>query len=232
MNQNYDYALKQVLLSEGGYTNDPQDPGGPTNFGITLHDYQSYINKSGTANDVRNMTEVQAATIYKSKYWDVVQGDSLPSGVDYCVFDYGVNSGNSRAINVYNEFKTKSPTDCINAICDERLAFLKGLSTWSHFGAGWSSRVSRVRAGAIQLAQQPSTTVSVTTVETEVQSVTNIFTTMKDFFKDNFTTNLIPVGAGATAMFTQDWPYILAGALVASGLIWLAFHLYERNLNG
>ena len=91
---NYNYALEQVLLSEGGYTNDPRDPGGPTNFGITIYDYRAYINHAGTATDVKNMTKAQAAAIYKSKYWDAVNGDNLPSGVDYCVSDYGVlNSG-------------------------------------------------------------------------------------------------------------------------------------------
>jgi lysozyme family protein len=234
MKQNYNYSLQQVLLSEGGYTNDPRDPGGPTNFGITIYDYRAYIDHNGNANDVRNMTQAQAAAIYRSKYWNAVDGDNLPSGVDYCVFDYGVNSGNSRALKVYKEFEDKTPEDCINAICDERLAFLKSLSTWSHFGAGWSSRVARVRSQALQLAAGAlnSPTPSIPTIETEVTSVTNIFTTIKQFFKDNFKTN-IPLALGsASAFFTKDWPYILGGAVLVAGLLWLGFYLYERKLNG
>jgi lysozyme family protein len=234
MQQNYNYALKQVLLSEGGYTNDPQDKGGPTNFGITLADYCAYINHSGTATDVMNMTQSQAAAIYRSKYWNAVSGDSLPSGVDYCVFDYGVNSGNSRALKVYNEFKSKSPADCINSICDERLAFLKGLPTWNHFGAGWSSRVARVRASSLNLAEQPITS-SIpdgSTLDSTVSSYTNVFTTLKDFFKDNIKTNVLPVGAGGAAVaYPNYWPWIIGGAIIAAGLGWLIFYLYERKSN-
>src|SRR4029450_11832092 len=46
---NYDESLKRLLVHEGGYSNHPSDPGGPTNFGITLHDYRTYIDPDGTA---------------------------------------------------------------------------------------------------------------------------------------------------------------------------------------
>lgn len=149
MKDNYDRSLKEVLKSEGGYTNDPSDPGGPTNFGITIHDYRAYINPHGTAEDVRHMTVDQAAQIYKTKYWDAVHGDDLPSGVDYCVFDYGVNSGVARANHVLHEVGPN-----IDTICDERLRFLHSLHTFPHFGRGWTSRVARVRAVAKQMVKQ------------------------------------------------------------------------------
>ena len=49
----YDESLGRLLVHEGGYSNHPSDPGGPTNFGITIHDYRRYIRPSGTAADVR-----------------------------------------------------------------------------------------------------------------------------------------------------------------------------------
>lgn len=157
MISNYPFCLKEVLKSEGGYTNDPRDPGGPTNFGITIIDYRKYINSSGTAEDVKNMTVDQAKTIYKSKYWDAMGCDNLPSGVDYTVFDYGVNSGVGRAKKVLAQFAAiKDPVQMINAINDERLAFLKRLKTWSTFGRGWGPRVERVRNSSIRLAKQPT----------------------------------------------------------------------------
>lgn len=158
MKQNFEDCLNRVLKSEGGYTNDPKDPGGPTNFGITLADYRMYIDRSGGASAVRNMSLDQAKAIYKSKYWDKVNGDTLPSGVDYTVFDYGVNSGVARANRVYNKLKQPDPIKTINAINDERLAFLHSLSTWSHFGRGWGTRVSGVRQHSIDLARQPTNT--------------------------------------------------------------------------
>ena len=159
MKQNYQYALTNLLQDEGGYSNNPNDKGGPTNFGITIGDYRLYINAKGTASDVKNMTVDQAKLIYKTKYWDKLKCDTLPSGIDYCVFDYGVNSGIARAQKILQKFSQISdPVEKINAICDERLAFLqtiRGGSDWVHFGRGWSRRVANVRAKSIKLAKMP-----------------------------------------------------------------------------
>jgi lysozyme family protein len=154
MLQNYDQALTEVLKSEGGYSNDPGDPGGPTNFGITIADYRRYINSNGTALDVRRMSLADAKRIYKSAYWDALNCDGLPSGVDYCVFDYGVNSGIGRAKKILDRYAAvKDPATLINTICNERMAFLRSLRTFSIFGRGWTARVAHVRQVAIAMAQ-------------------------------------------------------------------------------
>ena len=158
MKSNFNDCLARLLKDEGGYTNDPRDPGGPTNFGITLTDYRLYINKSGTADDVKKMTVAQATTIYKDKYWDALGCDALPSGVDYCVFDYGVNSGLVRPRNDLKKFANLKGTQLIDAICDERMAFLRALPTFATFGRGWTRRVAGVRAYSKQLATQKSAT--------------------------------------------------------------------------
>ena len=171
MNKNYPFVIGQVLGWEGGYTNDPRDPGGPTNWGITIHDARTYWKKDATATDVKNMPKSVALQIYKSKYWDMLNGDQLPSGVDYAVMDYGVNSGIYRAARVLQKIvgttqdgviglktiaaaKKMDPVDVVKKICDERLAFLKSLKTWSAFGRGWARRVAGVRADGIKLAQE------------------------------------------------------------------------------
>ena len=171
----YDEALTGVLAHEGGYTNEATDPGGPTNFGITIADYRRYVNPNATAADVRSMPLATAKSIYRQRYWNVVRGDDLPAGVDYAVFDYGVNSGVSRAAKVLQRLigfiggdvdgeigdKTVAaaakadPGKLINAICDERLAFLQGLSTWPVYGNGWGTRVKAVRASALAMARAP-----------------------------------------------------------------------------
>lgn len=160
MKQNYNYCLQELLKDEGGYTNDPKDPGGPTNFGITLTDYRKYINPTGTALDVKSMTVDQAKAIYKPKYWDAVNADNLPSGVDYTVFDYGVNSGVSRANKIYTKFKGNDVVHTITLINDERLSFLQSLPTWGRFGKGWGTRVANVRSKSIKLTQAPAATSS------------------------------------------------------------------------
>jgi lysozyme family protein len=167
---NYDLALARVLAHEGGYTNHPRDPGGPTNFGITIHDYRRYIKSNGTAADVRDMKIADAAKIYRVRYWDALRCDQLPAGLDYALFDYGVNSGIGRAAKVMQRLLGQAPTGTmtdvaiagirnarppvlIARLCDERLAFLKSLKTWPVFGAGWGRRVSEVRRDALAMAK-------------------------------------------------------------------------------
>jgi lysozyme family protein len=175
----YEKCLELVLKYEGGYSNDAADPGGPTNYGITIADYRQYINPNGTASDVQNMSLSDAQKIYKAHYWDALSCDQLPVGVDFAVFDYGVNSGISRSAKVLqglvgadvdgeigpetiSQTRAASALDLVRKICDERLAFLRGLSTWGTFGKGWSSRVNDVRANALQMAaaSPPSVAVS------------------------------------------------------------------------
>jgi lysozyme family protein len=173
MRQNYNEALRLMLKHEGGYTNHPSDPGGPTNFGITIHDYRKYIKADGTASDVRAMNIDEAKKIYRAKYWDIQKCDDLPSGVDYAIFDYGVNSGIGRSGKVLRRLldlpdnthvvtaaviaaaKKADASALVKEICDERLSFLKRLKTWPTFGAGWGRRVSEVRAASLRMAGTP-----------------------------------------------------------------------------
>ncbi len=92
----YDEALRRLLVHEGGYTNHPSDRGA-TNFGITIYDYRKYVKPNATAADVRTMKLDEAKAIYRAKYWNAQRCDGLPAGVDYSVFDYGVNSGSAAA---------------------------------------------------------------------------------------------------------------------------------------
>jgi lysozyme family protein len=168
----YDEALRRLLAHEGGYTNHPSDPGGPTKFGITIHDYRKYIKPNATAADVRAMMVDQAKAIYRAKYWNAQRCDELPAGVDYSVFDYGVNSGIGRSGKVLRRIvglpdsthvvtdevlravARRDPKALVGAINDERLAFLKRLKTWPVFGKGWELRVAEVRAVSLRMAAQ------------------------------------------------------------------------------
>ena len=93
----YEAALARLLAHEGGYTDHPSDPGGPTNFGIAIHDYRQYFRPGATAADVKAMALDEARRIYRAKYWDAQRCDDLPAGVDNAVLDYGVNSGIGRS---------------------------------------------------------------------------------------------------------------------------------------
>jgi len=175
----YDAALARLLVHEGGYTNDSSDPGGPTKFGITIYDYRKYVKPNATAADVRAMKLEEAKAIYRSKYWDAQRCDELPAGIDYAVFDYGVNSGVGRSGKVLRRCvkladassavseaviaaaRAADAKTLIVGICDERLRFLKSLRTWPAFGKGWGRRVAEVKAFALHLAGEAQTAADV-----------------------------------------------------------------------
>lgn len=151
---NYDACLKKTLAYEGGYTNHPSDPGGPTNWGITIHDARMYWKADATAADVKAMPLSVAKEIYRTRYWGKMNCDADPVGVDLCVFDYGVNSGTGRAIPLRAKTKQDNIVAWIKAYCAARLSFLHGLRTWGVFGKGWGSRVADVEATAVKMALQ------------------------------------------------------------------------------
>jgi lysozyme family protein len=167
---NYDESLRRLLVHEGGYSNDPSDPGGPTNFGITIFDYRKYVKPDATAADVKAMQVDEAKRIYRSKYWDACTCDDLPAGVDYAVFDYGVNSGIGRSGKVLRAcLKLSDASGAVDdtvvaaarhadakalivAICAERLRFLQSLKSWGVFGKGRGTRVAEVKVVALAMA--------------------------------------------------------------------------------
>jgi lysozyme family protein len=86
-------SISKTLTYEGGYTNDPRDPGGATNWGITIFDARLYWKHDASPADVKAMPKSVAIDIYRQKYWAKMGCDDRPSGVDFVEFDFGVNSG-------------------------------------------------------------------------------------------------------------------------------------------
>lgn len=172
MKDNFQSALAAVLKHEGGYVNHPKDPGGATNKGVTQAVYDASRRRWGNGTrSVKAITDSEVASIYRTQYWDAVAGDELPSGLDYAVFDYAVNSGPSRAIRhlqtalgvssdgvmgptTLNAAKLRSVKRTISDLCDIRMRFLRNLKTWSTFGKGWERRVTDVEAKALRMAQE------------------------------------------------------------------------------
>ncbi len=160
----FEAALARVLGHEGGYSNHPADPGGPTMQGVIQTVYDGYRTRAGAPlRPVRQIEHSELVAIYRTQYWDAVRGDDLPPGLDYVVFDGAVNSGPGqsgkwlqRALGVAVDGQVGAVTlaaaaQCadravlVDAICDRRLAMLKRLTTWPVFGAGWGRRVADVR---------------------------------------------------------------------------------------
>lgn len=78
-----------VFKWEGGYVNDPSDPGGETNFGISKRAYPNI--------DIKNLTRQAAQEIYQRDYWDAIKGDTLEPALGAVALDTAINMGVSRA---------------------------------------------------------------------------------------------------------------------------------------
>lgn len=90
-------ALNFVLKYEGGYVNNPNDKGGPTNKGITQNTYNAYLSRKGRqARDVRNITDVEVEDIYYSSYWLGANCDKMSPKFAVLCFDTAVNMGVGR----------------------------------------------------------------------------------------------------------------------------------------
>ena len=88
----FDEIIEVVLEHEGGYVNDPKDPGGETNYGIAKRSHPDV--------DIKNLTKEGAKEIYKEVYWDKNKVESLPEELWHIYFDMCVNQGKSRAVKI------------------------------------------------------------------------------------------------------------------------------------
>jgi len=159
MQKNYDKCLKAILHHEGGYVNHPKDPGGETNLGVTKRVYEEF----GGAKDMKDLTVEDVAPIYKKGYWDKMKGDDLPSGLDLCVFDFGVNAGPGRSAKylqtmigtvadggigpntlkaVANYVEEVGLEQAVENFQEARQGYYEKLSTFDTFGKGWTRRVT------------------------------------------------------------------------------------------
>ncbi len=169
MKHNWEEALAHVLQHEGGYVNHPADPGGMTNLGVTKRVWEEWTGKRVSEADMRALTPELVAPMYKKRYWDVVRGDDLPTGVDLCVFDAAVNAGAGRASKFLQQAVgvtadgqigpktisavTAKPADeIIEAFCALREAHYKSLNTFETFGKGWMRRLASIKAESTDMA--------------------------------------------------------------------------------
>lgn len=170
MKENFDSALEAILHHEGGYVNHPSDPGGMTNLGVTKRVWEEWVGHPVDEKAMRALTPELVAPMYKTKYWDKVRGDDLPTGVDYIVFDAAINSGPGRAAKWLQTAVGAVPDgaigpgtlakvaampadDIVEKYQQIRLEFLQSLPTWGVFGKGWGRRVEEVQVTAAKMTE-------------------------------------------------------------------------------
>lgn len=166
MRENMEISMRWMLGWEGGFVNHPKDPGGATNKGVTQRVYDNYRSRKSLARQsVKLISKDEVSEIYVLQYWIPARCDDLPTGLDYAVFDFAVNSGVSRAAKELQRLvgarmdgiigdQTLSlvakadVVELIEAYCAARLAFVKTIRhkktrelLWKTFGTGWKRRI-------------------------------------------------------------------------------------------
>lgn len=169
MESNYAKSAQITSAFEGGLSFHPKDPGGRTNGGVTQKVYDAYREyKHLPLRDVAAMENSERGDVFYGQYWVPAGCPSLPTGLDFVVFDFAINSGVARAVKELQRLvgaevdgimgkltlsKVKdayrnNAEDLILGYCFRRMTFLKGLKTWGTFGKGWERRVMGSRPDA------------------------------------------------------------------------------------
>lgn len=219
----FERAVEFVLKQEGGFVQHPQDPGGATNFGITLETLSRARGWRVSVDDIRQLTKEEAVEIYLHFYWNAVRADEFPSGLDLAFFDLAVNSGPKQAIMLLQKVlevevdgvigpvtldaaRNIAAIEAIRRLTRERLGFLSRLAIWPVFGRGWRRRVLDVEREAIRLASlsHPS------------QGKSDMIDTKTIFASRTVWANLIGLAALVLGLFGFDASALNAGAFQES----------------
>jgi lysozyme family protein len=149
---NFQPYFDRLIGYEGGYVNDPNDPGGETKWGISKRAYPKFI--------IKELTREDAYNIYKRDFWDKLELDNLSDAVTFQLFDFAVNSGIEtairylqRAIGVADDgfwglvsrtaASKMSECDMIMSLSAERLEFMTKLKNWPENSKGWANRIAQ-----------------------------------------------------------------------------------------
>ena len=166
-------SLRFVRRWEGGWSDHKDDPGGATQYGITLATYTTWRRSQGlpdpSAADLRAITEEEVEAIYQQNYWDACRCDELPPPIALVVFDMAVNAGPSRSIRLLQEAlgvsvdgiigpKTLAaahaadPQKAAAEFTARRSLYYANLSTFRTFGLGWLRRAAAALSTATVMA--------------------------------------------------------------------------------
>jgi lysozyme family protein len=166
MISNWQKSFELMLKSEGGYVNNPADPGGMTNLGVTKATWENWVGRKSDETEMRGLTPEKVEPLYKKKYWDAVRGDEIENGgVAYLLFDFAVNAGVGRSIKTLQTavgvtpdggfgpmtmaaVQAIDPVELIEKFSQAKEDFYRSLTTFSTFGKGWLNRVADVKVKA------------------------------------------------------------------------------------
>jgi lysozyme family protein len=168
MANDFKECLALVLKSEGGYVNNPHDPGGITNLGVTKAVWEEFVGHPVSEADMKALTPEKVAPMYEQKYWRPCYGEVLPRGLDFIVFSMAVNSGTGRSVKLLQQSIGCVPDGVIgpatrSLICasnsatlitkfsEARREYYRALKTFPVFGRGWLARVDKEESEALNM---------------------------------------------------------------------------------
>lgn len=153
MSADFDRAFEILIDTshEGGYSNNPLDPGGETKYGISKRAFPD--------EDIKNLTPERAKVLYKEKYWDKLRCGDMPRSLSFSVFDCGVNCGVTRSAEFLQKLlrvtvDAKIGPKTLEAVSQAngallaakfnamRLQYHASLPSWPNFGKGWARRIA------------------------------------------------------------------------------------------
>jgi lysozyme family protein len=172
----FDWIFDCVVGSEGGFTDNPADPGNwtggrvgagvcrGTKFGISAAAHSDL--------NIEDLTIDEAKTLYQRDYWARVNGDRMPASVALLVFDAAVNNGIARAVRWLQQAVSVAQDGVIGPgtlqaidrfvarpggsaelsaeLLAQRLIFMASLGTWKSFGLGWARRLFRLQYASLE----------------------------------------------------------------------------------
>lgn len=166
----YNVAFDRLMGHEGGYSDNPDDPGnwtgGKVGVGKLLGTKWGLAANTYPHLDIKNLTREDARKIYRRDFWEQIHGDEMYDGLAFQAFDFAVNSGIptairylQRAVGVADDgiwgprskaaAEEITESDAILRFLAERLEFMTKLTIWDKFGRGWARRIAQnLRYGA------------------------------------------------------------------------------------
>lgn len=177
---NFTVCFNETAGFEGGYANNPHDPGGATMDGVTQAVYTKYLITHGRHDaPVRAISLADRQAIYRIDFWNEVHGDELYAGLDLCMVDTAWGSGPVEAIKLlqralstpalpveadgkfgaatlealerHENLGRDAQIALITKVCDERMKLFESLPTWKYFGHGWTTRLNGIEAKALAM---------------------------------------------------------------------------------
>ena len=167
MQSNWKKSFDLILEAEGGYANDPHDTGGMTNLGVTRAVWEQWVGRPSNEKEMRSLTAAMVEPLYHRNFFDACKCDSLPTPIDYLVFDFAVNAGVGRSAKTLQSVVGTTQDgaigpetlkavgrmnvrDLIEMFSHAKIEYYKSLHN-QYYETGWLNRVATVKTTALSM---------------------------------------------------------------------------------